>query len=191
MNVHSIRRTTIQFLLAFAAPWSVTGYAADSTAVEAGRLAGTPELATLCEPGARAELEFAIAAYNAFAWTDLDIAIDRSLRADSGCAMAHWLRALALLGEPTRWRQGWSAATLALGRVVLDHAREAGLRTEREQAYVDALAVLFVDDETIDAAARTSEFKRALARLSARYGADMQTAALHATLADADDCARL
>lgn len=182
MAFSSIRTTTFVLLVTLAA----LGRAAAADPNPAA--AASPGLAASCRPAAQAEFDFAVAAYRAADWNEVESALARALRIDSECAMAHWLRALALLGTPADWKRGPSPQALARGRLALDHAREAGLRTPRERDHVEALAAMYSEDGA-EPRARLQAFEAALARLASRYAEDGELRAL-LMVARAADCAR-
>lgn len=164
MSTATIRRVTSALAMTL-----VAGGAAAQSGAESHALFFPADFTESCTPAARSELDFAIAAYHAFAWQDMERALDQSLHVDSQCAMAHWMRALGALGAPSRWKDGAAPLTRAIGRIALDHAREAGLRTERERGYVEALSIMHADDHGLDASARLKAFQESLARLARTY----------------------
>lgn len=180
MSTATIRRFTSALALTL-----VAGGAAAQSGAESHAPYFPADITASCTPAARSEFDFAVAAYHAFAWQDMERALDQALRADSQCAMAHWMRALGALGAPSRWKDGAPPLTRAIGRIALDHAREAGLRTARERDYVEALSIMHADDG-LDASARLKAFQESLARLARTY-ADAHAHALVA-LARRADC---
>ena len=98
-----------------------------------------------CNAAAQKEFETSMAYYHSFAWPQFKAPLERVLQADPTCGMAHWGRALALLDNPFLWPGILSPKVLADGQAAIDAARAAGLKTQRERDYVEALAVFFKD----------------------------------------------
>src|SRR5262245_18383254 len=70
-----------------------------------------------------------------------------TLEADPACSIAYWGIALSLLWNPLI---APPTKNLAEGTAVILHARAVGFKTEREKAYVDALAVMYTDYDKVD-----------------------------------------
>src|SRR5688572_32490330 len=91
---------------------------------------GTVNFALECNATAQREFNTAMAYYHSFAWAQVQEPLERTLKADPGCGMAHWLRVLASLDNPFLWPGGISQATLAQGPEMLDTARKTGLKSQ-------------------------------------------------------------
>src|SRR3970040_1178913 len=52
-----------------------------------------------CTEAAQADFTVAMAYYHSFAWKQMQAPLERVLKADPSCGMAHWARALALLNN--------------------------------------------------------------------------------------------
>lgn len=59
-----------------------------------------------CSAEAQQAFDTAVAYYHSFAWQHIGEPLDRALRADPSCGMAHWLRVLASLDNPFTWPGG-------------------------------------------------------------------------------------
>lgn len=165
----------------------VTGAAADTsrTPPSSGRL-GQVHFEVDCNAAAQREFNLAMAYYHSFAWSVLGSQIDRVLQVDPNCGMAHWARVLASLDNPFVWPGIISAKALADGPTGLDTARRTGLKSQREQDYVDALAVFFKDADTTSHRVRAQALEQALGELARRYPDDIEAAILHALVLSAN-----
>src|SRR5688500_13347922 len=88
---------------------------------------GTVNFPVGCNAAAQGEFNTAMAYYHSFAWAEIREPLERALKADPSCGMAHWLRALASLDNPFIWPGIISQPTLASGSDILDTARKTGL----------------------------------------------------------------
>ena len=139
-----------------------------------------------CNAAAQKEFDVAMAYYHSFAWEQYKAPLERALRADPGCGMVEWLRALALLDNPFLWPGSLSAAKLAEGEALVEAARRAGLRSDRERAYVDALAAFYKDHDKLNHRTRAKAFEDALEQVVQRYPADTDAAVLHSLVLSAN-----
>ncbi|MDH3321242.1 MAG: hypothetical protein OEO84_16345, partial [Betaproteobacteria bacterium] len=139
-----------------------------------------------CNADAQREFDVAMAYYYSFAWAQTREPLERVLQADPKCGMAHWLRALAALNNPFGWPRTISAATLSDGGGFLDAARSVGLESQRERAYVDALAVFFKDHEKRNHRVRAKALESALENVMRTYPQDTEAATLYALVLSAN-----
>jgi len=139
-----------------------------------------------CNADAQREFNVAMAYYHSFAFPQMQAPLERVLQADPKCGMAHWLRTLAALNNPFVWPGIISAATLSEGGRFLDAARSAGLKSQRERDYVDALAMFFKDHDKLDHRARAKALETALERVMRAYPQDTEAATLYALVLSAN-----
>jgi hypothetical protein len=92
-----------------------------------------------------------------------------TLKADPSCSIAYWGIALSLLWNP---HSVPPTKNLAEGAAAIEKARAVGFKTEREQAYVDALAVMYKDYQTVDHRTRIVAYSKAMEALAQRYPND-------------------
>ncbi|HEY5810462.1 MAG TPA: hypothetical protein VIT67_21005 [Povalibacter sp.] len=131
-----------------------------------------------CAPEAQAKFNRAASLFYSFYWERIDAAVAEVLAADSTCAMAHWLKAVASLdnplGSPPTPRleqQGWAAVL---------KAKQLGGRTQRERDYIAAVEVVFKDHETVPFGKRAAAYEKALEQIYVRYPEDSEAAVLYA-----------
>src|SRR5262245_65565664 len=98
-----------------------------------------------CNSAAQQTFNRAMALYHSVAWKPAGDAFAAVAKADPSCGMAQWGRAMVLLDNPFLWPGSLPPAKLNEIASALDAARSAGLKGEREKAYVDAVAT-FVRD---------------------------------------------
>src|SRR5687767_4716846 len=139
-----------------------------------------------CSAEAQREFNTALAYYHSFAWAQIREPLERVLKADPSCGMAHWLRTLAALDNPFIWPGIISPATLNSGPEILETARRAGLKSQRERDYVDALAVFFKDHDKLDHRTRAKALESAMEQVMQRYPEDKEAAILYALVLSAN-----
>ncbi|MEO6222071.1 MAG: hypothetical protein ABIP90_02400, partial [Vicinamibacterales bacterium] len=138
-----------------------------------GERLGTVHFDTSCSAAAQAPFDHAMALLHSFEFGPAIAGFGEALTADPGCAMAHWGVALA------RWSNPFAATIrpgpqLKQGLDAVTQAREAGAKTERERAYIEAAAKLYVDSDTLDQRARVVAYEKALSAIAAAYPTDRE-----------------
>jgi hypothetical protein len=139
-----------------------------------------------CNAAAQREFNVAMAQYHSFAWDQIKAPLERTLQADAGCGMVHWLRALASLDNPFVWPGNLPPKTLADGAVLIDQARKTGLSTQRERDYVDALAVFFQDVDKLNHRSRAEALEKAMEAVATKYPQDSEATILHSLVLSAN-----
>lgn len=151
----------------------------------AGRL-GKVVFRVDCNAAAQREFNLAMAYYHSFAWTYIDEPLKRVIAADPSCGMAHWARVLASLDNPFAWPGNVSAKTLSDGLVGLESARAAGLKSQRERDFVDALELFFKNHDTLNHRTRAKAFELAMEQVAQRYPDDPEASTLYALVLSAN-----
>ena len=147
---------------------------------------GTVHFQVGCNAEAQREFDLAMAYYHSFAWEQIKAPLDRTLAADAACGMAHWARALASLDNPFVWPGNVSAKTLAEGASLMEQARKAGLATQRERDYVDALAAFFQDADKLNHRTRAKALESGLEKVASRYPEDSEATILYSLVLSAN-----
>ena len=102
-----------------------------------------------------------------------------ALAADPSCAMADWGIALS------RWSNFFApgvrpAGVLRQGLDAVTQAKAIGLKTPRENAYVEAVSQLYTNIETSDQPARVMAYRDRMAALAADYPDDTEASIFYA-----------
>ena len=139
-----------------------------------------------CNAAAQAEFDLAMAYYHSFAMERMKAPLDRTLQADPRCGMAHWAAALASLDNPFAWPASISAKAQAEGAALIDQARKAGLSTQRERDYADALAAYFQDADKINHRTRAKALETGLEGVAAKYPDDTEATILYSLVLSAN-----
>lgn len=144
---------------------------------------GHVEFRISCNAGAQAEFNRGMALFHSF-WFDPAIKSFKSVLAkDPSCGMAHWGIAFMSIGNPFAWPANPKA--MQAGATAITDAERTGAKTEREQAYIAALAGFFRDWENVPHRTRAVALQKAMEALAARYPDDDEAQVLHALLLDA------
>jgi tetratricopeptide (TPR) repeat protein len=161
------------FLLASAAP------AQDHQHTAAVPGLGAVAFTVSCGAAAQSQFNRAVALLHSFEFLHAIEGFGATLAADPSCAMAEWGIALSRWSNP--FAVGLrSAAALQHGRDAVARARKIGLKTDRERAYVDAVARLYVDFESTDQSTRLAAYRDAMAAVAAAYPDDTEASVFHA-----------
>ena len=147
---------------------------------------GTVEFKVECSDQAQQEFNRAMALYHSFAWEHAPEAFAKVAAADPSCGMAHWGRAMAMLDNPFVWPGNLPPDKLDAVAAALEEARSAGLKSQREKDFVDAVAVFVRDHGTIDHRTRVQAFEEALGKIAESNPDDMEASVLHALVTSAN-----
>jgi tetratricopeptide (TPR) repeat protein len=158
-----------------------------AVAHESGVLAGlgSVEFKVSCNDAAQKDISLAMAYYHSFAWQSITPPLNRALQADPNCGMAYWVRALSMLDNPFTWPIPINANVLKEGPEVLDMARKAGLQSQRERDYVDALGALFKDHDKLNHRTRVMALEEAMGKVAQRYPDDKEATIIHSLILSA------
>jgi hypothetical protein len=140
---------------------------------------GAVTLETSCAPSARASFATGAALLHSFGFTGAVRSFNDVLAADSTCAMAYWGLALSAWGNP--FAAGIKPnAQLERGLAAVERGRAITGGTERERAYLDAVAKLYDDYQSADQHTRVNAYRDAMADLAARYPRDDEASIFYA-----------
>lgn len=139
-----------------------------------------------CNAAAQEQFNRAMALYHSFAWPQAGAAFDAVAKADPACGMAHWGRAMVMLDNPFVWPVNLPPERLDAIASALDAAGSAGLKTQREKDYVEAVGVFVRDRDKRDHRTRIEAFQVAMGELAARYADDKEASILYALITSAN-----
>ncbi len=130
-----------------------------------------------CSAAAQKQFDVAMAKLYSFWYEESVTEFANIGNTDPRCAMAWWGVAMS------DWHPLWSPPTkqdLQAGQAAVEKAQAIGGQSEREKAYIAAIAAFYRDSDKFDHAARATAYEKAMAELSARYPDDHEAAALYA-----------
>jgi hypothetical protein len=130
-----------------------------------------------CAPASQSALERGVALLHSFGYEEAEEQFTAITHSDSDCAMAHWGIAMSLFHQI--WERPEDSA-LKRGHEEIEKAQKIGAKTERERAYVAALAVFYRDPAKKDYLQQAAAYSDAMAKLYQQYPADMEAGAFYA-----------
>jgi len=146
---------------------------------------GNVNFSTSCSTAVQPQFNRAVALLHSFQFRNAIEALEAILVADPSCSIAYWGIALSNWGNP--FAAGFkSPAQLEQGLKAVKQARGAPPKTERERAYVEAVAHLFTDTANTDQQSRKLAYESAMASLSIAYPDDTEAATFYALALAAD-----
>lgn len=154
-----------------------------ATAQHAGHAAGTVDFPVSCSQQAQEEFHLGLAQLHHMMYDQARAHFEAAAAADADCAMAHW--GIAMSSFQPLWNPT-SDEDLARGRAAVRTAHELGAPTQRERAYLDAVAAFFTDPDPpaasrpADHTARVTAWKEAQREVHENNPEDVDAAALYA-----------
>ncbi len=140
---------------------------------------GTVHFATSCSAPAQTQFDRAVALLHSFEFARATDAFAGVAAADPGCGIAYWGAALAAWGNPFAAGQK-TPAQLQRGRDAIERATRAGLRSDRERAYVAAVAELYRGSLQRDQLTRVAAYRDAMEALATAHPEDMEASIFYA-----------
>jgi tetratricopeptide (TPR) repeat protein len=138
---------------------------------------GHVKFSTSCSSEAESRMQTGVALLHHMMYDQAVPAFEAAARADDNCAIAHWGLAM------TQLRPLWAPPTQAefeKGHAAAQRALEIGAPTEREQAYIAAVAAYFDDDEALNHRARLAAWTRAQQAVHTAHPDDVDAGAFYA-----------
>ena len=139
---------------------------------------GEVNLPISCSPAAQQQFNRAVAMQHSFFFPETVKAFTVIAEKEPSCAMAYW--GIAISQRPNPLVGPFPGDVLKRGWEAIEKARAASQKTEREIAWIEALAAYYQDYATVPQQKRTANYEAAMARLSARYPADAEAAIFYA-----------
>jgi hypothetical protein len=140
---------------------------------------GTVSFTNSCNAAAQAPFNRGIALLHSFEFGRAIAAFDEAIQSDPSCGIALWGIALSRWSNP--FAPGIrSGAQITQGRDAVDRARAAGAKTERERAFIDAVALLYTNAGSANQQTRVVAYRDAMAALSARDPQDIEASIFYA-----------
>jgi hypothetical protein len=140
---------------------------------------GEVNFSTSCSRAVQPQFNRAVALMHSFQFARAIEALNAILVSDPSCAIADWGIALSNWGNP--FAAGLKLqAQLDRGLKAIEQGRAAGAKTERERAYIEAVAHLYTDTANTDQRSRILAYESAMATVSAAYPEDTEAAIFYA-----------
>jgi hypothetical protein len=148
------------------------------TASRAEERLGEVNFPLSCSPAAQVQFNRAVALLHSFFFPETVKAFTAIVEKEPSCAMAYW--GIAISQRPNPLVGPFPGDVLKVGWEAVEKARAATQKTERESAWIEALAAFYQDYATVPQRTRTANYEAAMARLVARYPDDVEAAIFYA-----------
>jgi tetratricopeptide (TPR) repeat protein len=174
-------RTVLALLLAapltlFAQAHHHGGHDHDHGAPDLGNI-GKARLETSCSEAARKEIDRGVTLIHSFWYAEAEKSFRQAAAADADCGMAWWGVAMSNLhpiwAPPT-------PAELKVGSEAAEKAKQIGAKTDREKAFIGAIATFYADADKIDHPTRMLAYEKAMAAVERDHPKDREAAIFHA-----------
>jgi hypothetical protein len=152
---------------------------------------GTVNFTVSCSPEAQVLFNKGVAQLHSFWYSEAEKTFGQVAAADPSCGMAHWGVAITQVhpvwaaGNPS---QAPLPAELEKGKAAVEAAK-AGVKTDRERAFVTAVDAYYAGSDPHDV--RAKRFAEAMGKVAAAYPQDVEASIFHALtllgVASADD----
>lgn len=137
-----------------------------------------------CSAEAQQQFNRAVALYHSFYWPKVTQAFDDIVKADPGCAMAHWGRAMVKMDNPFIWPLTGKA--LDEGLAAVNQAQTLAPKTQRERDYIAAAEQFFKDHDRRDHKTRVAAYEQAMGELARRHPDDVEALILYGLVLSAN-----
>jgi Tfp pilus assembly protein PilF len=144
-----------------------------------GEKLGAVHFTTSCNAEAQKEFDRAVALLHSFQFNHAIQGFNAALKSDPSCGIAHWGIALS------QWSNPFGAgmkdkSQLQAGHEAADRGKAAGAKSERERAYIAAVANLYNNFESTPQQARLLAYRDAMEGLAAKYPDDREAQMFYA-----------
>lgn len=153
-------------------------YGADTPLNATAEKLGEVNFPVSCSADAQQEFNRAMALFHSFWFDPAKASFAKVLEHDPQCGMAHWGIAIMSMGNPFTWAANPNAAKA--GAPATAQAQRVGAKSERESAYIDALALLLKDWQTSEFRPRALAFEQAMEGVTRQYPEDDEARILYA-----------
>jgi tetratricopeptide (TPR) repeat protein len=132
---------------------------------------GVVHLPASCTPAAQARLDLGVSQIHSFYYPETVKTFTRIVESEPACALAYWGLAFAQMPNPLV--PPFDPAALKRASDAVEKGRSLAT-TQREADWLDALAPLVGDADTVDQIQRTRRYATAMEALAARYPDDAE-----------------
>ena len=148
---------------------------------------GAVQFATSCNEAAQKEFDRAVALLHSFQFSRAIEGFNDVLKKDRSCGIAYWGIALSQWSNP--FAQGTKDQTqLEAGNESAQRGLALGAKTERERAYIAAVATLYRGFQSTPQRARVMAYRDAMREVAAKYPEDHEAQIFYAlALAASED----
>jgi hypothetical protein len=140
---------------------------------------GAVHFVTSCNEAAQKDFDHAVALLHSFQFSHAIQGFNATLKSDATCGIADWGIALS------DWSNPFAAGMkdklqLQHGRESAERGKAVGAKTEREQAYIAAVALLYSSFESTPQRERLLAYRDAMEKVAAKYPQDHEAQIFYA-----------
>jgi len=147
---------------------------------------GVVHFATSCNAAAQKEFDRAVALLHSFQFSRAIEGFNAALGEDATCGIAYWGIALSDWSNP--FAPGMKdKSQLDAGRESAERGKTVGAKTERERAYLAAVAKLYSGYESTPQRARLIAYRDAMGEVAAKYPEDHEAQIFYALVLTASE----
>ncbi len=143
---------------------------------------GSVQFDISCPNAVKSTFNLAMALLHSFEYDEAEKVFTKIIDREPGCAMAYW--GVAMCNYHPLWAPP-GPAELAKGAKVIVLAESLKQKSERESAYINAIAVYYKDWEQSDQLTRCIRYEKAMEKLHSQYPDDREAAIFYALALDA------
>jgi tetratricopeptide (TPR) repeat protein len=133
---------------------------------------GKVSFPTSCDPKVQAQFERGVAMLHSYWFTEARKVFGAIIQADPSCAMAYWGLAVNYLGNTLAAAP--SATDAQMASQLLEKARAAGAKTQRERDWIEALGSYYRDLDTVPLNTRLANYTKAMEQMTQKYPDDFE-----------------
>lgn len=130
-----------------------------------------------CAPASQQAFNRGVALMHSFQYEDAEAQFAEIAKSDPSCAMAHWGIALSYFHQI--WERP-QEPVLKRGHEQMLTAQKLGAKTDRENAYIAALAIFYDNPTSTEYMKRVTAYSDAMGNLYQKYPTDMEAGAFYA-----------
>lgn len=135
-----------------------------------------------CSEKVKKDFNLGVALLHSFEYEEAEKVFAKIIDEEPGCAMAYWGVAMC------NYHQIWAPPTqleFDKGAKAIEIARSLGRASERESAYIEAIAMFYRNSDKIDNHTRCVDYEKAMEKLHIKYPDDKEAAIFYALALDA------
>jgi hypothetical protein len=170
-------RTVAVAIACCLAPALVAAHGEPDSAAQKAAL-GSVTFPISCDASVQLLFERGVAMLHSYWFAEATKTFAVVLEQDPKCAMAHWGRAVALLGNTLAAPP--PPKDLVAGSEVVAKARALGASTQRERDWIEAIGAYYQDHDKAPLNQRLSAYTRALEAMTQRYADDFEVRVYYA-----------
>jgi tetratricopeptide (TPR) repeat protein len=172
-----LSRILAVFIVLLACCRAHAGHGPNPGSPEENEKLGTVSFPISCDPSVQKSFERGVALLHSFEFEQSDLQFQEIARQDPRCAMAFWGQAMSI------YHQLWTRPTavdLRDGLALVREAQRLRAGSERDRAYIDALAMFYGNYRTVSHGKRVAAYAKAMEKVYRQYPEDREAAVWYA-----------